>query len=675
MKLHNKLKITKGNREYVSHNNLLLPAIEFLSENKPYFSFLAIGENGDETAESQQWLNCFKKTYPLSTISYNIDPSKGELYITKKLVLTEDDQTPLKILELGVTADGESDNPKVANRFLANMGEPIYRDAGEEMSFEVTIYLTQDENSQAVFTAGENKLVKYLLGDYPNEYESHPPFLIARGYNTTPNSTIISRPNSGIFLTLASVEKNLDSLNGSYEMKIYADIGSGEVREFLLSMDGQIVLRSNTTELYGEETGIEKTLTADWDNMATLDVAGVKSIDKVMDLTTGEEITDYTTCVFGTSFTDGFRRIFQNMGYTKDTWRIVAKDALKIGFVHDNIMDVYDYSGETPVLMATEAGIDTTDAYIITIIKDQILIKWHNQESDTYGVRFYLYHDDMWHNELYKIGNVDDTLRQINKDKKWRDFDVTISSPDWGSDLVYMAVSELVIQAWKTELEIFGLTSNKNYFSNIMLTHNLTALLPSNRMAGGMFIFYNEKGDNIGLTSGVKGYERFSDDFGLDILKNYNTNGFPFGARNFVYAIDDNLKMLKAYSIDARVGKTVTFENAEKIYISRMLDYVVVKEGDFDFKVYYLDASLNLYEFMGGLPYMSTKIVDVEFVNSKIILFLENGQIISRQINLSKNAIVGVEKDHEIKVTYSADNSPGLSGGNVRAIVKIKTSV
>ena len=153
MKLHNKLIIKKRGEEYQCFNNLLLPAIEAIQDFSPYTNHIAIGCGVSATVERQESLENYIKTYPLVTKSYNFDPAMGELYVTKELVLDASDRSALEIRELGLAVSNEA-SPKIANRFLSNGGEPIYRDPGEEMSFEVTVYLTLGENLSLVPTLG-----------------------------------------------------------------------------------------------------------------------------------------------------------------------------------------------------------------------------------------------------------------------------------------------------------------------------------------------------------------------------------------------------------------------------------------------------------------------------------------------------------------------------------------
>ena len=140
MVIHNKLEIKKGKDVFVSFNTLLKPALVKIGELLPYSDLIAIGNGGSEGDLTQEKLESWRETLPLVTDSFNFDPLNGTLFLTKKLVLDETNQTPLEIVEVGLTGESGK-NPSVANRFVVNGGEPIYRDAGEEMSLTITIFV------------------------------------------------------------------------------------------------------------------------------------------------------------------------------------------------------------------------------------------------------------------------------------------------------------------------------------------------------------------------------------------------------------------------------------------------------------------------------------------------------------------------------------------------------
>ena len=140
MFLHAKLEITSKNKKTVLFNTILPPMMEAVALLLPYSNYLAVGRGGSETDETQETLEEFSLVQELVTESFNHDPSLGELFVKKKWVLDETNQTTFVLREFGLTAWPESANPKVVNRFVVGGGEPIYRDAGEEMSFELTIY-------------------------------------------------------------------------------------------------------------------------------------------------------------------------------------------------------------------------------------------------------------------------------------------------------------------------------------------------------------------------------------------------------------------------------------------------------------------------------------------------------------------------------------------------------
>ena len=161
MKIHNECVIKTKDKTYTCFNNLLFPFAEAVSAGEAYATYLAIGTGVEQ--ENLYYLSKFDRVVKLVDEAHNFNPLNGQLFVRKKWVLDETDATPYEIVELGLTANGDSDNPKIVNRFLVNGGDPIYRDAGEEMSFEITIYLDFDNNSNFKLTAGENSLVKLIF--------------------------------------------------------------------------------------------------------------------------------------------------------------------------------------------------------------------------------------------------------------------------------------------------------------------------------------------------------------------------------------------------------------------------------------------------------------------------------------------------------------------------------
>lgn len=675
MELHNKLVIKKGEKQYISYNTVLVSALECLSEFKPYFTHIAIGEGSAKTIFNQVKLYDCKKVYPLTTVAYNFNPADGDLFLTKKLEIDPLDTTPLKIVEVGACGD-LGPNPKIANRFLANEGEPIYRDVGERMTFELTIFLKVDSKSQVVFTAGNNPLVKFLLGDM-DFYGEDPNFFIAKGTDKTPNNEAVSRNAVGLSKYPVKTTQDFDWLYGELETSLDADLKSGVVEEILLLLEDQVVARCNVSESSGKTTGKEITLTADWDNMATINEFGVSGITGVYDKTTETSVNDtFGLDLFGTTFANEYQALFSGLGYTKSTQRIVSNDGDKIAFIHDNTMDIYDFTKLIPTQMLVDVPIDMSGVYAIVFVMDRLILKYYDAPTDSYGVRFYLYYDSEWHNRPFTLSANESFFPGVNADGAW----IAMAGGKAEGDenkMVFMVVTKSRFYYWRNKVSSNHLLqSDYSGYNNIYTADYLKTMMPSNRITGARFITYDKKNIRVGVLTGVGNYENITDTSAVEIARDYQADGYPRSAKNFIYAIDKTQKKLRAYSIDYKQEKVVSFPTAQKFFVDEKLKYIAIQEADKKVRMYYLDGSLNCYEFMGGLPSIDgADIEDVEFVGDKVLVFFSDGSIKFITINRSKYIITGVERGHEIEITYTADNTPGLTGGNVRASIKFTINV
>lgn len=673
MRLHNKLVVKKGSREFVSYNNILVSAVENLSDFKPYFLYLAIGEGGDETKFNQVNLYDCKKVYPLETVEYNFDPAKGDLFLTKKLEISPLDTTPLKIVEVGVCGE-MGDNPKIANRFLANAGEPIYRDAGEEMSFEVTINLSVNADSKVVFTAGENPFVRFLLGDM-EFLDKKPELFMAKGTNKTPNSETLSRDAVGLKKYPVKVTQNFEWVFSRLESSLVADLGAGLVEEVLLLMGDVVVARCNTSESTGKVEGKELALTADWDNMATINEFGVSEISSVFDETTGENVDDYTLFKFGTTFSNEYQEVCVGLGFSQSTERIVSKDGDKIGFIHDNTMDIFDFSGEIPVHSPIDEPVDMSGVYAIVFVMDRLILKYYDELTETFGVRLYMFYENGWHKRNFTLSANESFFPGVNANGDW----IAMAGGKAEGDenkMILMIACPSQIYYWRNKVSSNHLLQGDYAgYNTLYTTDYIKAMMPSNRIPGARFVVYDKKNIRVGVLTGMGTYENITDASAVEIARDYQSDGYPRTAKNFIYAIDKANKRLRAYSIDYKQEKIVDFSTAERFFIDEKLEYIAIKEADKSVRLFYLDGSLNAYEFMGGLPSVGDiEIEDVEFAGGKVVVFFSDGSIKYMTINKNKFAITGVEREHAIKIVYSADNTPGLTGGNVRTIMKFTIS-
>jgi len=297
--MHNKLVLNYKGKKYISYNNMLPFVLDAINEGLLFTSHLAIGSSGKETALGQEHLYDYKLTLETETVASNFDPQKGELFVTKRAVIESEHPLPLEIMEIGLTPFASDKNPKIVNRFVLSESEPIIRDKGDEISFEVTIYLGLSDNSTLKLTGGENNLVKRLLGELE---ENNLEWSLAKGDNATINSSIISRedfegrqyPSNVSIIGNEDLTKLTISISGS--------IGAGVVQELLVLYGGEVVMRLNAAEVFGgDDSGGEFTGVVDNDKSLSILVSAVKELSSVT-TASGEEITGYTTSNFGTGF-------------------------------------------------------------------------------------------------------------------------------------------------------------------------------------------------------------------------------------------------------------------------------------------------------------------------------------------------------------------------------------
>lgn len=666
MIIKNQMTIEKRGVRYVCFNNLLTPALEFIRDLKPYSKFVAIGIGNSETTSDMVTLENHQVTLPLVVDSYNFDPANGSLFSTLKLVLDESNPQALEIVEVGLTGDDQSANPKIANRFLANFGEPIYRDPGEEMTIEISVFLEMSETDIFRLTAGSNALAKLLLGG-----GAEGDFGFARGSDLSLNADTVVREATGLDIIPATINVKIDSESKAMTLTISSDIGVGEVQEILLTLGGSVVARENVKEIAGVEEGLVITLTADDDNMVTFDKYGVNSITSVVDKSTATELADIETLTYATSFSGGYVEVFSGLGFDNSTERVISRQGNKIGFVKDGKMSIFDFStGEMVSHICTNINASLGVSYMIfesylfiRILRangDYDLLAYELVEAtNTYVTRnFYganssmpgTDRSDYW--SSWDMGRMD----SANDNKMFLIF----SSPNW-------------LYWWRMYLDGASFYTDTRSYTSYYLPFYVRTMLKSNRNEFD-FVSFDTR-DNMMLYRRGNGYFQTSTDpVAVDVCKTYDDK-YPRVAKNFIYNIAEDKKAIKCYSIDSFTGKTLDFPNASEIFISRNFDYVAVREPE-GIRLFYVDGSLNLYEFNKRLPEVDgAEIASLEFVGSVVLVFLSDGRIMSIKLNKDKYFMQSVEKGSEVEVTYSADNTPGLSGGNIKATATITTTI
>lgn len=664
MVLHTKLTIKKGNKIYVSFNKLLNPIKNALSELLPYSTSVAIGSGTSITNDSQEQLEKFNKVYPLVTEAYNFNPLGGEMFITKKLVLDSSNTDALEIGELGLTAWPEEENPRVVNRFLANQGEPVYRDAGEEMTMEFTISL-QDltVGSNLVLTGGHNPFVASLLGDYVSGGGLNG-FKTAKGTDETPNEIIIERENL-YDNHPATVEAVVDENSKVVRLNILSSVGFGSVKELLIIYAGVVVMRSCVSEQFGLTTGLEYTGKVDGDNLFLVNASAITELTGVKKTDTGEEIELNTARMVGTSFL----KVIDNPFGTNYPYGYSYK-VNKLGdyiFFYDsssNTGDIYYINGES-VTKPQRFMLKTENADKVRVGSKTAFIRFYYPSSDSYNIyAFYWMKSNRIHQGSVFYASFLDSA-EINK--PWLDFDI--------ADCKDVTRKVMLIKSTKGAdiFKLYEYNSSHHEEDEAYITDfkDERCLLSSATGASeARVIGYSESLDKV-LTLSM-------DDKILTPVTHYlarqiflngdNDEGFPRLTKNFLFAYSSKERMLTAYNVVTQVGKKHSFPNAKKLYASGNLDYIATINDDDSYSFYFVDGNFKLYEFTNQLSDLVNveDILGVELLKEHILLFMKDGTNKFVMINANRQLITGGSYNESLTVTYNGDTTPGSSDGEVK---------
>lgn len=651
MKIHNKLEIKTKDKTYTSFNNLFFPFAESLKDGGAYSKYLAYGVGKMQSDPTR--LGSFSGVQELVSEAHNFDPTNGTLFLRKKWVLDENDKNAYEFVEVGLTPYPNEQNPKIANRFLVNGGEPIYRDAGEEMTFEITIYLEFGGESNLKLTAGSNALVKFLLGDGKDG-----DFFVARGYDKTDNNTLIERTIDGLEKQLTVPEIVIEDNPPRMHFKFSGELSPGELLEFLLIIGDEVVARQNVQNVYGGSSDILIEITADADNFVTLTVPNIDSISAVTNLTTGEAVSGFSTKAYGTSFYGGVEEIFSGLGYQDADKILINKQQDKIGFIKDGKIRIYTMEHSGPVELDA-SSIDITDGYIYLLFDDMFFVKCAHADG-TYSVRYY--HRNA--SGAYALCNYylnNPSYETVSADEYWINMDAQYMGPN--EDYAFMLLLT-------TEKYIFGiqtiknnrnsLYNNGNIFVSGYLTDYAVTMEQTNRLFNNI-VSYDGNKDRMVYRKDYVFYTTYNSD-AVNIAKNYRADGFPKAAKNYAFAVDNGDKSIKLFSIDELVCYSMPFEGAKKVMVDDRLDYVVVGYPSGMYKAFYMDASRKLYEFMVPIPELGSEIKKMYVIGNYFIFLLGDGRIVRLGINKNKVAICSIPKGNVAEVAFRADVTPGQDG-------------
>lgn len=650
MKIHNKLEIKTKDRVYTSFNNMLPGFVQMLSAGEAYSKYLAIGTGVVQTDINH--LSKFETAVELVSDSYNFNPLNGQLFLRKKWVLAETNATPYEIVEVGLTSNEDNDNPKIANRFLVNGGEPIYRDAGEEMVFEITIYLDFDASSNLKLTAGDNALIKFFLGE-----GKEGDFFVARGYDDTDNETIVVRDGAGTDKVLVEPAVLINDDPPKIVFSFDGLLSPGGITEFLLFIGEEVVARQNVQNVFGGTTSVVVEILPDEDGVATLTTPSVESVSAVKNASSGEAVEGFSVIPYACGFQGAPEELFGGLGLPVGGRVLDSKTQDRLAFFDGDRARIFKMT-DSGVEELDTSLINLSDGYLFFMFEDMFFVKCAHPDG-TYSLRYYHYDTA---SSKYVVCNYylsSNSYVGVNKEDYWTDMDgFRMDQARNNSEFMFVIVSENYIYGYKT-MKLFG---NALYNADTTMASGFKAatavtMEPTNSFQNVIVCY----APSVNRMVYRKNYVYYTTDnaWATSIVRDYRDNGYPKVAKNHVYAVDDEAQIIKLFSIDSLTEKSIHFENAKNIYVDNALDYAVVKYNSGAVRAYYIDASRNIYEFMMSVPAMEDEIDKFYVVGDYFVFKLKNNKYFRIKLDKSKVKISPLSKGELFQVELMADTTPG----------------
>lgn len=661
IKLHNKYEITVGDKTYTAYNTITNKIFDAINEFLNYGDYLAVGCGTEEYDYTIPKLADHIFNFPTTIEEMQCDPSKGIMYVKRTAHVTQVGNT-FNITELGLThLDSTYYNSTVYSHVYIRdeNGEilPIYKAPDVDLFVRVTMYLQLDEQTQTFLTAGENLLVKAMLGVLGYT----PKITVARGYNNTPNGTFVYRNAPRDALKIDVYNKRISAEDGTEQIEYSFDARSGETAELVLLFDDTPVARLNTIGK-GSRTIKELTSVPSQSNY-TLDVGeNIVEISSVTDESLNE-VTNYSVRQYAKDFTDFIANPF-DVNFQSQHTRWVSYDGDKIAFVVDGT--VYIYLNKNFALQKITHNISGNNLKQIIMFENYIFAIY--SQAPYFNV--YTFDDTLKTTQIL----TDMTLyNTFDTTYEWNETQIINQDNNFiiGTILGAIARRPVLIKATITSQGFVA--NNVEFGKSDYIVHSFS--LYKNNFCQSMIGFvtnnYNNTAENYRIE---QWYPDYTYQITNEIPAYYLCNDTVVleGKSRAVIAKKTQAPYIWLYYYPQVYRYNISLTSGVENWISTNLMYIIQKydNADSPYKIYSLNNYDNPQEFVNGFPSqidLST-IVDFEFLNDTLLIFTTTT---TYALNLKINQTV-LENMPQAGANYNVsaihekligtDNSEGIMG-------------
>lgn len=341
--LHNKFEIKIKDKIYTAYNTLLKGVYEKISNLEQYTSHIAIGTGLTKLNFTDTNLTSYLKTFKAQTEEIQSDVSKGGLFIRKVVSIEESYPESFSFSELGLTNTSDF-NPAIFNHVVLTdtEGNPvsITRNEGDAMEIRVTIFLELTSSTEALFSPGENILIKRILGE---ELDIEDNSLYALRGECNLENKLIKRPLPDLTNAVKNTSTITFDVENGVDIQFNARLGEGALEELVYVFGNEVVLRMNALNL---KPTLALSISSSCNNSGIIEIDDM--VDEITSITSESNgivlaENQYTPVKYGKKITDKIINLFDKK-FTVSNRRFVSKDGSLIAFIDDNQLYIYKYS-------------------------------------------------------------------------------------------------------------------------------------------------------------------------------------------------------------------------------------------------------------------------------------------------------------------------------------------
>ena len=650
--IHNEIKVKTNKKTYIFNNTLCASILQAIADKNGYSNYFSIGTGStDSSRQNAYHLTSPKATLALENSTFQSDISKGQLFANYEYLLSTKNLNVNYITEAGLS--DSSQDPIIYNYFsFIDSENPNGIDItnSDEISFEVKIYLTVNENNETLLTSGQNPFIEYLLG---SQIES---IFICTGSNYSANNRINRLLPSNA--NLVECEFNAQIQNSSLSLNLVAEMDVGEIDEILFVTKNKVFARKNIKEEKNTTT-IAETFEPKQNYIIKIS-DDIKEVDSVINNTTSQAEVNCKISKYANDFGDEIN--FPDQGlFSYLTPRFISKDNNIIFFLYDDKVYAYKNTDYSFVKIDTRKIDDDYITKIISIEDYVFVFSKLTPYISTYTID--------QNNIVQKTQNNFNSYENYSDFAEFLQFDIALSDNDTFM-LGYLDSNKNAITMY------FSYDSNNGYcYTNFIKntrTFNHVFAMQNNHFCDAKMFYLKEGETSLDCRLVIHFPDKSETDVYTSLAYNlvHDAKNIYCKSRAIIAEKDSSPYIVIFYYPQVYQYELSLIDEELHDYVSGDLNYLIQKNSNNSYQIYNLVGYTTPENFINNFPDSidQSKILDFEFLKDTLIIFQDDTikPIIALNLNLGHTQIENVSsKTDNYSVTFKKFNKVGANGQTV----------